>query len=347
MATPVPLFTAIPPFPALSDRADGSYNNKAFAFGTHMADTFVEEVNAFAASVNSFAAGGAYAFPYVFDPTTADADPGPGGLRLGSAPQNAATALRIDSVTVGGTNIDSLLAAIGAGTSVLKGAIRIVEVGAPANWMLFDILAVSAASGYRNMTVVPRASSSANPFSSGAPVMIFIDRAGDVGNGAEVLLGGADITEPTALINFLSIFSPLYDNYTIELNGVTLSNNNAICIRLANAGAASSATAYTTPGGHGTEQTVMDTRWTIGNYLSASPRVGTIEISNANGIATPKGYRYSGSTQGLNGSSATVYRAALEVALYTGNHAASGFQISLYNAGNFTGGKIRIYGKRN
>lgn len=50
MATPVPAMTDIPSFPALSDRADGTYNTKAYAFGTHMADTFNGEFVAVAQS---------------------------------------------------------------------------------------------------------------------------------------------------------------------------------------------------------------------------------------------------------------------------------------------------------
>lgn len=48
---PVPPLTDIPPFPALSDRAAGTYNSKAFAFATHMADTFNGEVTAVATNV--------------------------------------------------------------------------------------------------------------------------------------------------------------------------------------------------------------------------------------------------------------------------------------------------------
>ena len=87
----------VPPFPALSDRADGSYNSKAFAFGTHMGSTFVGEINALVANMNAFAAGGAYAFAYAFDSATADADPGAGKLRLGSATQNTSTVRRARS----------------------------------------------------------------------------------------------------------------------------------------------------------------------------------------------------------------------------------------------------------
>jgi len=42
--------TDIPPFPALSDRAAGSYNGMAFAFGTHMAEKFNDEIVAVAGS---------------------------------------------------------------------------------------------------------------------------------------------------------------------------------------------------------------------------------------------------------------------------------------------------------
>ena len=48
-----PVLTNIPDFPALSDRAAGTYNSKAFAFGTHMADVFNGEVAALAANVQN------------------------------------------------------------------------------------------------------------------------------------------------------------------------------------------------------------------------------------------------------------------------------------------------------
>ena len=48
---PVPSMTAIPPFPALSDRAAGTYNSKAFEFGTHLATKFNAEFLALAGNV--------------------------------------------------------------------------------------------------------------------------------------------------------------------------------------------------------------------------------------------------------------------------------------------------------
>lgn len=48
---PVPAMTDTPHFPALSERAAGTYNSSAYAFGTHMADTFNAELDAVADNV--------------------------------------------------------------------------------------------------------------------------------------------------------------------------------------------------------------------------------------------------------------------------------------------------------
>lgn len=46
--TPVPAFIAPPDFPALSDRASGTYNNKAFAWAEAMQDTTGPNIHAIA-----------------------------------------------------------------------------------------------------------------------------------------------------------------------------------------------------------------------------------------------------------------------------------------------------------
>lgn len=49
--TPVPSMTDTPEFPSLADRAAGTYNSKAYDFGTHMANVFNAELEAVADSV--------------------------------------------------------------------------------------------------------------------------------------------------------------------------------------------------------------------------------------------------------------------------------------------------------
>lgn len=302
----------------------------------------VEQWNAEIAVANALFAGGAYSFMYTFDSTASNADPGPGRLRMNSGTQSSANNIYIDPVTAGGGNIDDLLATIGAGTSVLKGGIRIVKANDPTRWAIYDINAVVASSGYRSLNVTWRAGSSASPFVNNDAVMVFLDRAGDVGNGAEVLIGSADITAPTALINFLTIFSALYSNYRIELNGITLSAAASVQCRVAVAGAAVSAN-YTTPVGEGLSSSGTVSNWTVG-INSISPRTGTIEISNTNDSTTPAGFRYSGATQGTDGT--TQYYTTARAAIWLGTNVLTGFQLAL-STGNFTGGKVRVYGRRN
>lgn len=57
MTTPVaiPAMTPIPPFPALGDRAVGTYNLKAYNFGAHMAGVFNTELTAVAAAARTCA----------------------------------------------------------------------------------------------------------------------------------------------------------------------------------------------------------------------------------------------------------------------------------------------------
>ena len=51
----------IPPFPALSDRAAGTYNSKAYAFGNHMGAVFQPEMAALMPELQSAAAASAAA----------------------------------------------------------------------------------------------------------------------------------------------------------------------------------------------------------------------------------------------------------------------------------------------
>ncbi len=54
--TATPALTTVPPFPALSDRAAGTYNTKAYAFGAHMSNTFNSELSALASAAFNNAA---------------------------------------------------------------------------------------------------------------------------------------------------------------------------------------------------------------------------------------------------------------------------------------------------
>ena len=138
------------------------------------------EINESLGSFNAALAGGAYSLPYVFDTATADADPGVGRLRLSNSIQNAATAMRLD-VTSGGVDVSTILDTFDASTGQTKGSIRLTKASDLSKFLLFNVTARAAPSGYRNLSVVCVGGSSANPFASGDPLLLHFQRAGDQG----------------------------------------------------------------------------------------------------------------------------------------------------------------------
>jgi hypothetical protein len=164
-----------------------------------MLDTFIRwmaalpaQLDAFLAQLSTLAAGGANTFSYKFDIATADADPGAGKLRLGSAVQNTATVLRLDPITGSGVDISAVLASLLTGTSNVKASLRIQKRNDPSKWLIFDVLSGSG-TGYLNLVVAPRAGSVASPFVADDDLMIYLDKAGDKGD-----TGNADKKVQTA-----------------------------------------------------------------------------------------------------------------------------------------------------
>jgi len=206
---------------------------------------FAAELNATEAAVSSFAAGGAYAFPYVFDNATADADPGAGKLRLSSSTQNTATALRVDALAFGGGNMMGIFDMLSVVTSVIKGGIRLVKAGDVTKWLLFDVIGVSSGTGYRNLAVVHRAGSSASPFAKDDALMVYIDRNGDAGTqqGMTQLLAQMNVGTPAASIVLPDIFLSIYDWYLMDIQ-LTSSNDINIATRFYSGGALLSGSAY-------------------------------------------------------------------------------------------------------
>jgi hypothetical protein len=146
----------------------------------------VPQINAAIANLNTIAAGGAYAIPYVFDSTTADADPTAGLLRLSSATQNASTVMRLDLLGAGGIDWTSVLDTFDASSSAVKGQLRLAKMGDATKFLTFNVTARAAPTGYRNMTVVNTGGSSASPFIAGDAVMLFFTRTGDMGVAGSV-----------------------------------------------------------------------------------------------------------------------------------------------------------------
>lgn len=176
----MPTFTPPPPAPQRGDRV--TFSNRVDAFLTWLV-AIIAQLNTFVAGLNARDAGGAYTFGFTFDAVTADSDPGPGKLRLGSTVQNNAIELRIDNAADSGIDIAAFLSGLQSGTSNTKGSVRLEKAKAPGTSLLFDILAITNKTGYSNLTVINRGGSSASPFVNGDALLAYFSRAGDKGDG--------------------------------------------------------------------------------------------------------------------------------------------------------------------
>jgi hypothetical protein len=310
------------------------FDNKMSGFMRDL-PTLANQINDTEAGMNLLQAGGAYAIRYVFDTATADADPGAGKMRLSSATQNASTTMRLD-LTAGGQDYTTLIDTFDSSTSAIKGSIRLVKQGDMSKWMTFDVTARAAPTGYRNLTVVCTDSSSANPFVNGDAVLLFFQRTGDrgeIGNSI-VPLASATITSPVAAIDYLNIFSALYDKYTIELQGFQNANGSTSAytyLQLAFGGTPITA-GYSGGITNASQSGAAGIPITIAGSSTFNSTV-VVRNMNASGLK-------SGSSETCDPFS-RLYGGSISDA-----RPATGFRI-IPGAGTFTAGTIRIYGHRN
>jgi hypothetical protein len=294
------------------------------------------------------AAGGAFAIPYVFDATTTDADPGAGKLRLSSTTQSAATVMRLD-LTSAGQDYTTLIDTFDDSSSAVKGSIRLVKQGDITKWMTFNLTALAAPSGYRNLTVVCTDSSTTSPFANGDALMLSFQRTGDKGDkplgGAMVCLASATVAGVNA-INYLNIFTNEYDHYLIDFSEYLLSAGSAILyMRLAIAGAAYSGATYTgAPVGNSSDPTTgAATAWALSGALSSSansPGV-SIDLLNTSSNNSPALARVSGIHRGPS-----AFDTKDGLMMVNVNSVITGFLLYA-STGVIAAGKLRVYGYRN
>lgn len=173
-------FTSPPPAPQRGDRATFSSRTDAFLIWLV---NLVGQLNSFLSSITTLAAGGANSFSFTFDTAIGDNDPGTGKMRLGSAAQNGSVVMRLDVQAATGGDITGFMSALQAGTSNVKGSVRLQKVADVSSWLLFDITGITNLGGYFNVNLVPRASSMISPFGKDETVMAFFDIRGDKGDG--------------------------------------------------------------------------------------------------------------------------------------------------------------------
>lgn len=174
------LLTPPPTAPQRGDRT--TFANRVDAFITWLIN-FVSELIAFAANLNSIAAGGAYAIPYTYRAGSQFQASGNvlsfSGVGLGNA--TTANSLAVDTV-VAGVDITSLILSMTASSSAVKGTLKVTKQNDASTWATFNITGAVQSSGFVTFSVTPVDSNVAYPFADYDPVILQFMRTGDKGD---------------------------------------------------------------------------------------------------------------------------------------------------------------------
>ena len=135
---------------------------------------------------------------YTFSTTTSMADPGAGILRYNHGTVASVTAIAIDDTTAdtGNPDIEAWIASWDDSTSTIKGQIRLVEPGTPANYAVFNITGLTNNSGWVQLTVAHVDSN--GTFGNTDSIRVTFSRVGDKGDtGATGSGEGLELTFET------------------------------------------------------------------------------------------------------------------------------------------------------
>ena len=118
----------------------------------------------------------ALAYKYTFSTSTTIADPGAGALRYNNATVASVSEIAIDDATADSQDIEAYILTWDDSTSTIKGTLRLIEVGTPANFAIFNITGLTNGSGFTTLNVSHV--DSANTFGNGDSIRVMFDRTG-------------------------------------------------------------------------------------------------------------------------------------------------------------------------
>lgn len=135
-------------------------------------------------------AAGLSGLSYTFSSTTTMADPGAGVVRFNGATLASVTAIAIDDTSAesGNPDLSAYLATWDDSGSAVKGILRIVRSGATETIAVYTVSAVSADTGWKQITVAHVASSGS--FTDAGAVKVEFIRTGDKGDQGDIGLTG-------------------------------------------------------------------------------------------------------------------------------------------------------------
>jgi hypothetical protein len=128
---------------------------------------------------------------YTFSTTTTIADPGVGRLRLNHATPSSASVIILDDQTAdtGNPNVEDWLKGFDDSTSTIKGYVRLVEPGTPANYAVYNITGLTDSSGFIQLAVTHV--DSQGTFGDTDSIRLSFARTGDKGTTGDTGTTGA------------------------------------------------------------------------------------------------------------------------------------------------------------
>lgn len=163
----------------------------------------------------------------------------------------------------------------------------------------------------------------------------------DIPGNTMVLLGTATVSSAVAAINFLNTFTSAYNRYVIEVEGVFSVNADTLAVRLANSGAADTATVYSVIGANSAALSSTASFFSVAALASSSTdskAVLTMEIRNVNDVNSYK-------SLGVRGIASN--KAIAAEGMYSATRVVTGFTMFFSGANNIVGGTVRVYGIKN
>ena len=153
-----------------------------------------QATNASNSATTAAAEAASYAPKYTFSTTTSMADPGAGKLRYNNGTVASCSAIAIDDTTAdaGNPNIEDWIKSWDDSTSTIKGQLRLVEPGTPANYASFNITGLTDSTGFVQLAVTHVDSN--GTFGDGDSIRVTFVRTGDIGNTG--LTGNTGIQGP-------------------------------------------------------------------------------------------------------------------------------------------------------
>lgn len=167
---------------------------------------------------------------YTFSTTTSMADPGAGILRYNNATVASVTAIAIDDTTAdtGNPDIAAWITGWDDSTSTIKGQIRLVESGTPANYAVFNITGLTDNIGWVQLAVTHVDSN--GTFSNTDSIRISYHRTGDKGDTGTT--GATGATGPTGATGAAGSGSgdmnDIIDDLTPQLGGDLDANGHQV-----------------------------------------------------------------------------------------------------------------------